>query len=168
MSETGRDQRTRGGRGLVRSGRPEAAAAIWSWQAPEQPKRPKAARLRWRGAIQAGAGFVAGSIFWSLQALALATVALTVASIVLLSALLSPTGLYSAIDRAFHGLGQWIGRGLTWLLLPALFYLVFTPFGMLFRRGKKDTMKRFFESGSETYWSPHRGKPDPSTYERQF
>lgn len=92
----------------------------------------------------------------------------SIASVVFLSALLSPTGVYGAIDRAFHALGRWIGHGLTWLLLPPLFYLVFFPFGALFRRGKKDTMNRFFEAERESYWSPHRGQADPASYERQF
>ncbi len=170
MNEASRDQRALPARrGAVRVGRPEAAAAIWSWQTPEPPKEPQtSAHLRRRGAIQAVAGFVAGSIFWLLEVKALAAVALTIASFVLLSSLLSPTGLYGAIDRAFHALGQWIGRGLTWLLLPTLFYLVFFPFGVLFRRGRRDAMKRFFEAESETYWSPHRGKAEQSSYERQF
>ncbi len=172
-AQTLQQERPSGGSALqresARRGRPEAAAAIWDWRAVDRPEPSRSAgRLRSRGAIQAAAGFGAGAVFLLLQVRALAAVAFTIAGLVLLSALLSPTGLYRAIDRAFHALGRGIGRALTWLLLPALFYLVFFPFGALFRRGRRDTMTRFFETDRDTYWSPHRAPSDPDSYKRQF
>ena len=154
-------------RGL-RGGRPEAAAAIWDWRPAPPAASSSAGGQRLRGAIQAVVGFGAGTVFLLVQIHSLAAVAFTIAGIVLASALFSPTGLYAAIDRAFQALGRWIGRILSWILLPALFYLVFFPFGALFRRGRKDTMKRFFETGSDTYWSPRRAKSDPASYQRPF
>ncbi len=152
----------------VPKGRPEAAAVIWDWQATEPPPGSSTAGLRLRGTIQATVGAGAGVVFLSLDARILAAVALTIAAGLLASALISPGGLYSAIDRAFRALGHQVGRALSWLLLPAVFYLVFWPFGRLFRRGKRDTMKRSFDPEAESYWSPHRTVSPPESYRRQF
>jgi hypothetical protein len=32
------------------------------------------------------------------------------------------------------------------------FYLIFLPFGLLFRRGRRDSMRRYFEADQESYW----------------
>ncbi len=150
-------------------GRSEAAAEIWDWQATGQPEASTATgRPRLRGTIQAAVGAGAGVVFLLLASPMLATVAFTVAASLLASALISPDGLYAAIDRAFHALGHQIGRALSWLLLPSIFYLVFWPFGRLFRRGKRDTMKRSFDADAESYWQPHRGISPSKSYPRQF
>ncbi len=107
-------------------------------------------------------------MFFLVGARILSAVVLTVTASLLLCALLSPTGIYAAIDRAFQALGRWVGRALSWILLPAIFYLFFFPFGRLFRRGKRDTMKRSFDAEADSYWQPHRGVSASKSYPRQF
>ena len=46
-----------------------------------------------------------------------------------------------------------VGRFLTWILLSWIFYGFFLPFGALFRRGRRDSMKRFYEPEALSYWS---------------
>jgi hypothetical protein len=56
-----------------------------------------------------------------------------------------------------RAIGRRIGRALTWLLLVPLFYLFFLPFGLLFRRGRRDRLKRYFDREATTYWETLEG-----------
>jgi hypothetical protein len=134
-------------------GRPEAAAAIWTWQgsAPTAPA-PTAGRVRLRGLAQAAVGAAAGAAILAFASRPLGIVVLSIASAIALAALVSPQGLFAGIERAFAALGHQIGRVLTWILLPAIFYLFFVPFSALFRRGRRDSMKRFFDASAQSYW----------------
>lgn len=135
------------------AGRPEAAAAIWSWRPAPPSPRPATGPIRLRGALQAAVGLaVAGGFAW-LGHRTPALVVGAIASFVLLAALASPLGLFAAIERMVAALGVRIGQALTWILLPAIFYGFFVPFGLLFRRGRRDSMRRFFEPGAASYWS---------------
>jgi hypothetical protein len=137
-------------------GRPEAAAAIWQWRDRRTRARGVSARShRVRGVVQGAVGLaIASAVYW-LGSPGFGTAVAILAGAILLSALLSPTGLYATLQRLFAWTGQGIGRALTWVMLPPLFYLVFYPFGMLFRRRRRDRMRRFFEPGTATYWEPH-------------
>lgn len=152
------------------AGRPQAAAAIWSWR-PAPPARPATAPVRLRGGLQAAVGLaVAGALAWFGYRTPAAIVA-TVASTIGLAALLSPLGLFAAIEHAFAALGGWIGKALTWLLLPVVFYLFFVPFGALFRRGRRDAMQRFFDAEAETYWTSREARAShtaSASHERQY
>jgi hypothetical protein len=114
------------------------------------------------------AALLGGAIlfFWSR---AIGTVVLAVASIVGLSALVSPLGLYAAIERLFLALGRATGRVLTWVLLVPVFYGFFAPFGSLLRRGRRDRLKRRLEPDAASYWEPHAGPTaGSSSQERQY
>ncbi|MDJ0866368.1 MAG: hypothetical protein QNK03_09695 [Myxococcota bacterium] len=153
-------------------GRPQAAAEIWNWRdegRPETASGPGPGRARLRGLIQAavGAGVGATALYFGLRIPGY--VILGIASFIALAALLSPLGLFRAIESAFVTLGTWVGRGLTWLLLPAIFYLFFLPFRALFRNGRRDSMRRYFEEESTSYWVPHdEGRSASDSRLRQF
>jgi len=154
-----------------RPGRPEAAAAIWSWRDAGHAAAPEAglSRTRLRGALQGALGLGAGALIFRFGPRPPAFVVLAIAGTVLLSALVSPRGLYAWIEGAFAALGRLLGQALTWLLMPALFYLVFLPYGILFRRGRRDSMKRFFEADAPTYWKPRDpAKTAPAAHDRQY
>jgi len=96
-------------------------------------------------------------------------VILTIASIILLAALISPTGLFAGIERGFDALGHAASRLVTLVLLSAIFYSFFLPFGLLFRRGRRDSMKRFYEPEAHTYWSPReRERESVEALRRKF
>ncbi len=153
-------------------GRPEAAAVIWDPSADpaadaagsEAPGHGRVMGIL-QGLVAVGVG-LALYRFWSTT---VGTVVVSIGSIVALSALISPAGLYLGIRRFFAALGRWTGTALTWILMPALFYLFFLPFGTLLRRGRRDRLRRFYEPETETYWEPHEGLHASSgSYERQY
>lgn len=64
-----------------------------------------------------------------------------------------------------HGIG-WVN---TRLLLGIIFYLVFTPIGVLMRLSGKDMMNRKLDPNASTYWIDKPKVPlRPEDYERQF
>jgi hypothetical protein len=138
----------------VRPGRPEAAEVVWSWKPAATAASPDAGPVRLRGALQAAAGLAVGAgLFWFGRRTPAAVVS-AIAAVVGLSALVSPFGVFAAIERSFDALGRGIGRVLMWIVLPAIFYLFFAPFSVLFRRGRRDSMKRAFDAEAESYWTP--------------
>jgi hypothetical protein len=148
-----------------RPGRPEAAAVVWTWRDAAPPRRPDPRPVRLRGLLRAAAGLaVAGVLAW-LGHEHVALVVSSAATLLVLAALLSPLGLYAAIERLFGALGSGVQRTLTWIVLPLIFYLFFVPFGLLFRRGRRDSMRRFYDAGAPSYWSP-RGAPAATGAER--
>ena len=148
----------------TRSGRPEASAAIWKWQEASVAQEADASgRIRLRGALQGlAAGCVGGAIYHFLPAVnphfrIVGIVVLSVASVVFLAATLSPTGLYAVIERMLAAMSRQFGRLLNWIIIPAIFYGIFVPFGVLFRRGRRDALQTFYDDERETYWSDRTG-----------
>jgi hypothetical protein len=156
----------------VRPGRAEAASVVWKWQSSgAADARPDARPLRLRGALQASAGLAvaAGFAWWGLRTPA--TIVGGIACAIGLAALVSPFGVFAAIERAFAMLGRWAGQALTWILLPMIFYLFFTPFSLLFRRGRRDSMKRHFDPAAASYWTSRErrsGTTASASHERPY
>jgi hypothetical protein len=152
-----------------RAANPEAAAAIWRWRDGEAKgdAAPSAASVRLRGSLQALAGYAIAAaihLFWSKT---VAAVALALTTVVLFCALVSPHGLYALVRRLFDATGRVVGHATTWAVMTPIFYLFFLPFGKLLRRGRRDRLRRYYESEAETYWEPHTPM-QTSTLERQY
>jgi hypothetical protein len=104
--------------------------------------------------------------FWSRG---LGSVALALSALVVLSALVSPTGIYAALERGLEALTRATGLALTWVFMSLVFFAIVTPFGLLFRRGARDPMRRFYEPAASTYWSEHAlGRSASRMRARQF
>ena len=58
---------------------------------------------------------------------------------------------------------MWVGEALGWInsrvILGAIFFVLFTPMGLVLRLLGKDPMHRSFEPGSDTYRVPRRFRP---------
>jgi hypothetical protein len=142
-----------------RPGRAEAALAIWNWRAPQPhgPPPSPAGSVWVRGSLQAAIVAALGVLVLWLGLRTVAFVMWGAAAILLLAALASPRGLYPVLDGMARAIGRRIGRALTWMLLVPLFYLFFMPFGLLFRRGKRDRLKRYFDREATSYWETLEG-----------
>lgn len=152
-----------------RAGDPRAAAAIWD-PVPEPRHARQAAearRARRRGRLQACvAGGCAAALyaFWTPGP---ALVAAGVAALLLATSQLSPGGAYAGIERAFAALGRWTGELLSLVSLALVFGAIFLPFGLLFRRGARDPLKRRHAPDADSYW--HVREPArPDAPRRQF
>lgn len=54
------------------------------------------------------------------------------------------------------------------VLLSALYFLVFTPFGLLMRTAGRDPLKKKFDKSTPTYWQDAKKVVDLKRYYRQF
>lgn len=155
----------------VRAGKAEAAAVIWQWRAEKDDRAARSAKARKTALVRFLVAALAGGAFFYFDRVTVASIAWSAGSLTLLLALVSPLGAYAAVDRAVARLGALIGTILTWLLLAPVFYLFFTPFGLLFRRGSRDPMRRSFDTSATTYWK-RRDEPsserDRTELERPF
>ena len=139
---------------LVRKGRPEAAAAIWNWRkaaAIDTPRKTSAIRLR--GTAKALVSGVVGVVIYRYLSSRAGTLVVIVSGLMLIAALVSPTGLYRIAERGVAALAMRLGWLLNWIILPALFYGLFWPLGKLMRSGKRDQLQRFRDATRSSYWS---------------
>jgi len=61
-----------------------------------------------------------------------------------------------------------IGCFVSYLILAAVFYLLFTPIGLIMKLVGKDPLQRKFDRTAKTYWQPRATPSDSSRYFRQF
>ncbi len=136
------------------AGRPEAAAVIWNPLGGDPPEeRVQLARAaRRRGRLQALVAAAAAALSYWLWSPVVASVVISVAAILLIASQASPLAAWAAIERAFAALGHYTGEAITLVTMTLLFYTVFLPFGLLFRRGARDPMKRFCDPERDSYW----------------
>jgi hypothetical protein len=144
---------------------------VWNWRERHAGNAALslARRSRRTGAIQALVGIAAGAALLAFGHTKLGAVAWALASFVGGAALISPLGAYARIRRGLEILGVAIGTALTWALMVPLFCLFFLPFGLLFRRGRRDPMEREFPPSDRSCWRIRpEGAGGASAYERQF
>jgi hypothetical protein len=87
------------------------------------------------------------------------------AAIILLTALLFPRGL-KYIKIVLEGLVKGLSNFLSGLILIVIFYLVFTPLGLLMRLFKKYPLDQKVSSEKYSYWRDFY--PNTSNSEEQF
>lgn len=153
-----------------RVGNPAAAALVWQWRdAVSEGGATGWRNPRLRGSIQAAITLALGGAVWTLWSHVIGGVMLAAGSLVLLAALVSPTGLFAGIERALTALAQTVGRGVSWVLMTLLYYGFFVPFGRLFRSGRRDRMRRFYEPEAPSYWEAReRGRSASDSRDRQY
>lgn len=61
-----------------------------------------------------------------------------------------------------------IGWTVSHLILAAIFYLLFTPIGLLLRIAGKDAMQRKFERDKKSYWEETSTRRELRSYFRQY
>ena len=61
-----------------------------------------------------------------------------------------------------------IGWLVSHVLLAAVFYLVFTPIGIIMKLCRYDPMQRKFDREADSYWQPREQNEDTSRYFKQY
>jgi len=147
----------------------DVARAIWNWRAGKSDQTgAQAAHARREGLLRAAIGLAVAAAVWLVWKAPIAPVIGGVSAAVGLLALLSPLGAYRLINRAIAALGRGIATGVTWLLMPIVYYLLFLPVGVLLRARGRLRMKGGPEKGLASYWIA-TDRPHPAeSYERQF
>ncbi|WP_437963548.1 hypothetical protein WMF04_27905 [Sorangium sp. So ce260] len=142
----------------------QRADAIWNFGAEStaHSEPARGSRLRRQGVVRSLLALTVAVVAHLLHWQVVSWVAGAVGGITLFAALVSPAGLYAGIERGLEKFAGVVGEVVTWLVMVPVFYLVFLPFGLAARRGKKDPLKRFYEREAPSYWSAYRapGPPD--------
>ena len=148
-------------------GRPEASAIIWNRSDPGAASNTGSDnRARLRGAVQAGVGTaIGGALFYFFELRTLPFVMFGAAGLILISSLVSPNGLFAALENAMGAVSRRLGVAIMWVCLTAIFFGFLMPFGALFRRGERDRLKRRFEMDVDSYWNwePAEGPTSATT-----
>lgn len=76
--------------------------------------------------------------------------------------------LFRPIFVAWMAAAYPIGWVISHLVLAILYFGVLTPIGLTLRLFGRDPLTRRWDRGATTYWTPHRGSADDSTYFRQY
>ncbi len=116
-------------------------------------------------ALTVGAAFaVLGGILWWRGLARAAVVLWTIAGVLILAGLIVPAQL-SPVYRAWMGLALLISKVTTPIFLGIVYYLVFTPFGVVRRALGKNSLDR--DPSASSFWMPRDGG-GRSDLERQF
>jgi fatty acid desaturase len=146
-----------------------AARAAWDWARGSIPA-PSRGRRRWASILvqlAAAIGVATALALGGAPRLAAATLAAGTALAAI--ALLSPDRLHPRMMELLRRIGRSVGTLTTWLLLTPFYFLVFTPFGLLTRRGRRDPLTRRWDRAARTYWLDRTEEPKRvEHYERQF
>ena len=111
-------------------------------------------------------GIVAGLAYHNTSQVWLAASIVVAAGIVGAAGLIQPTWMrpiYVAWMIAAFPIG-WV---ISHLLLAGVFYLLFTPIGLVMRLAGNNPLQRRFDSAAESYWIPRKSAKTPGRYFRQ-
>jgi hypothetical protein len=93
--------------------------------------------------------------------------------IIVIAAIILITGLlFPAVLKPFYILWMSfavvLGYIMTRIILSIIFYLLFSPVGLILRILRKDLLQERFDKTAESYWIKRDKKFDPKDAERQF
>ena len=137
----------------------DVSAVVWNRSADSIATRQAAhlARNRMTGVIQGLVAAAVGTLIFFLWHRVASYIVFSIAALVTLSALLSPGLVYEKIRIGVEKFAGFVGVVVTWIALLPIFYLFFTPFHFLFRRGRRDTMARTLDKECDSYWNVREG-----------
>lgn len=125
------------------------------------------AELRKFGLTVGAAFLVLGAISWWRGHELPPRIMWTVAGLLMVPGALAPA-LLRPVHRGWMALALVLGHVNTRIILTALFYLVFTPIGLIMRLFR-DPLNRSLRDHSDTQWIKRDLEPvEPGRYERQF
>ena len=154
--------------GRIEAGREEAAALIWP-AIQNQPPEDRAGKVRRSAGVRWVFGLgVAALAYFVFERPILAAVIASISSLVFVLAIVSPLGGHAVVDGLFARLAKLVGAVLSYVLLAPVFYLFITPFGLLARRGRRDTLKRQFDAQSDSYWQPRDAEDAEAALEHPY
>lgn len=142
---------------MRRRGRSEAAAVCFDWQSvadgAAKVETSESMPARKRGLIQTAITATLAALLYVFISPHAGMVVMGIAFLLLTASMLFPLSLYARIESMVGRLTFALQKGITWFLMGSIFVFVFWPFGRLFRRGRRDKLKRWIEPDQESYWN---------------
>lgn len=149
------------------------SAVAWSWRksaGPGDSRAREAAAARTRGAIGGAVGLsAAAAVYYFFEKPVAAAVIAGIAILIALTAFLFPLTLYKQLNHGLQAFARAVGTAVTWVLMTALFYLLFLPVGLVLRARGRLGITRGADPKLSTYWTPTDGRArTPGSYRKQF
>jgi hypothetical protein len=112
--------------------------------------------------------FLLVGVFPAVRGGAVRAWALAVACVFLIAAVVRP-GILSPLNVVWTRFGLLLHRIVSPVILAFLFYVVFTPFGLVMRLIGNDPMRRRGDPDASSYWIPRNPPgPDGASMRNQF
>ena len=147
----------------------DAARTIWPGHDGQPPRLHPDPGLARQGKMRAAIGLLIALLLLGMHAFPLALIAGLLALTTLLLAVFSPHRAYLRLHTLLARLTALVGQLLTFVVLVPIFFLVITPFGLLFRRGHQGPLRRQLLSADRSYWLPRDPQKDlPERRRRPF
>jgi hypothetical protein len=142
---------------------PEPSSVAWRWRERAESEAAarglEAASNRRKGLIGFAIGLAAaGAVYFFLHRPVAAAVITTLTVLSTLIALVSPLGAYKTLNRILGRFAHAVALAFTWVLMSALYYLVFLPVGALLRARGKLAISRRADPRRPTYWTSTAGR----------
>ncbi len=112
-------------------------------------------------------GLIGGLIWWKFEAPTVAYVVWSIAAAITIVFYALPP-IRKPIYLAWIHLAFPIGWVISHVAMALIYYLVFTPIGLIMRLVGRDPMERRFDRQAASYWVEHDPSGEPGRYLRQF
>ena len=112
-------------------------------------------------------GLIGGLIWWKFEAPTAAYVVWSIAAAITIVFYALPP-IRKPIYLAWIHLAVPIGWVISHVAMALIYYLVFTPIGLIMRLFGRDPMERRFDRSAASYWVEHNPAGEPGRYFRQF
>lgn len=144
------------------------SAVVWPWTADGAAALRQADRPWLRATVTSLIALTIAAVLYGFGRTLFAAIVASIAVTLWLIAMLAP-GVDGVIQRLLQRFANFVGTGLTWLLLVPFFYLSF-PIGHLVLKLKgRDPLEREFPTERPTYWIPRPVVEDAEAHcRRQF
>jgi hypothetical protein len=130
---------------------------------------PEPKDLRSFGRVALIASCLVAGLLYVLKGLAIQWVFVIIAAglLVFISSLIS-LEITRLIYLALTAITLPIGMAVSFIVMVVFYYLIITPVGLFFRIIGRDSMRRKFDSTTESYWVKHRPSKNLERYFHQF
>ena len=131
-------------------------------------KNPSQKELAWFGLMfLAFFGLIGGVVWWRFEAPNVAYTLWGVAGAIVLAYYAVPS-LRRPIYLGWLYAAFPIGWVISHVVMGAIYYLVLTPFALVFKLIGRDALERKIDKNAKSYWVEHKTGGDPQRYFKQF
>ena len=131
-------------------------------------KTPSRRDLDWFGVLFAGFFGLLGLLAWRKSGLGASTEVLWSVAVAVPLVYYAIPAIRRPLFVLFMYLAFPIGFVISHLVLVLVYFLVFTPIGLVMRLLRFDPLQRHFDRGRETYWIERSSGEETSRYFRQY
>jgi len=152
-----------------------ASLTVWNPSGVDRSARAakKLKQIRTGAALQGAIGLILALVIYLFLSKIFGVIVCSIALLLTVLAFCAPIAVYTPIKGGLARLSTIVGTTISFVVLLALYCLFFVPFGLLFRRGRRNKLSLDFAAERSSYWIDRNASSEPSSgkkknYEQQF